>query len=342
MCELLGLSFNKPVRPQISFTGFRERGRNNPHGWGLAFYQDKAAQIFKEPLKAGGSNLAEFVQDYREISSKLFISHVRLSSVGGESYKNTHPFRRVLNGKEYIFAHNGTLRKFRTLKTGRFLPLGGTDSEHVFCHLLHCIEQRKISDWKERDFTWLNSKLKEINKYGRFNCLFSNGEFMFCYHDVKGYNGLFFVHRKPPYSDDAICLKDKDWQIQLSREKSPEETGFVIATRPLTDEDWHSFIPGSLVIFKGGKRVFGHKNFYFSEEKQVLKILRNSPHKVALKSIIRKSHAPEKLIKSTIKSLCSKEWIRQDGRDTVGWDDGEANYYTLRNFREKIDKIISG
>ena len=35
MCELLGLSFNKPVDIQISFTGFRERGRIYREGWGI-------------------------------------------------------------------------------------------------------------------------------------------------------------------------------------------------------------------------------------------------------------------------------------------------------------------
>lgn len=39
MCELLGLCFNLPVRPDIPFKGFRHRGANNPDGWGIAFRQ---------------------------------------------------------------------------------------------------------------------------------------------------------------------------------------------------------------------------------------------------------------------------------------------------------------
>ncbi|RSN77202.1 class II glutamine amidotransferase, partial [Candidatus Methanodesulfokora washburnensis] len=38
MCELLGMSFNLPVNPRISFRGFRLRGKYNRDGWGLAFY----------------------------------------------------------------------------------------------------------------------------------------------------------------------------------------------------------------------------------------------------------------------------------------------------------------
>ena len=36
MCELLGLAFNKPISPSLSFRGFRHRGERNPDGWGLA------------------------------------------------------------------------------------------------------------------------------------------------------------------------------------------------------------------------------------------------------------------------------------------------------------------
>ncbi len=39
MCELLGLSFNTPVRPNLSFKGFHIRGETNPDGWGIAFTQ---------------------------------------------------------------------------------------------------------------------------------------------------------------------------------------------------------------------------------------------------------------------------------------------------------------
>ncbi len=61
MCELLGMSFNKFVKPIISFTGFKQRGEHNPDGWGIAFYPDKSAQVFKEPITATSSPLAEFL-----------------------------------------------------------------------------------------------------------------------------------------------------------------------------------------------------------------------------------------------------------------------------------------
>ena len=96
MCELLGMSFNKPVRPSISFKGFRLRGKKNPDGWGLAYYPDKSVQVFKEHLKASESRLSEFLRKYSEIRFKLFIAYVRRMRLGEPAHRNTHPFTENL------------------------------------------------------------------------------------------------------------------------------------------------------------------------------------------------------------------------------------------------------
>jgi glutamine amidotransferase len=258
MCELLALSFNLPVAPCVSFKGFRKRGEDNPDGWGLAFYPDKSVQIFKEPLSAKESFLSEFVEKYHKIKSQIFIAHVRKASKGSVYFRNTHPFNRELNGREYVFAHNGTLLNYeKKLKLGRFRPIGETDSEYVFCHLLSCIEERKIKEWGEGDFKWLSSKLRKINEFGSFNCLLSDGKHLFAYHDMNGYNALQFLHRKPPYSE--IRLIDEDWRIDLGEEKDPRQKGYIIATRRLTNEEWKSFRYGELMVFKDGELIYSNK-----------------------------------------------------------------------------------
>jgi len=257
MCELLALCFNLPVSPRISFKGFRVRGRRNPDGWGLAFYPDNSAVVFKEPLTATESRLASFIENYELIKSKIFIGHVRLASRGELSYRNTHPFKRELFGKDYVFAHNGTLHGYRELKLGRFEPVGETDSEYLFCYLLSQIEERGIVEWKKSDFDWLAGLLAEINNYGYLNCVFSDSEYLFCYYDKDGYNGLCLLHRKPPYS--KIKLKDIDWEIDLAEEKRPQQQGYIIATRPLTNETWENFLPGELIVFKNGKIIYSNR-----------------------------------------------------------------------------------
>jgi len=346
MCELLGMSFNLPVRPNISFRGFRRRGEDNPHGWGIAFYPDKSAQVIKEPIRTTKSQLAEFIQEYEEIKSKIFIGHVRYTSVGSKSHKNTHPFHRELRGKEYVFAHNGTLDGYENFELGRFTPIGETDSEYVFCYLLHGIENIEISGWHNSGFDCLADILNEINTCGTLNCLFSDGEYLFCYHDVERYNGLYFLHRKPPYGE--IRLLDEDWWVNLAEEKRPEQTGYIVATRRLTDETWESFQPGELIVFKSGEMVYSNKRSSIKTpeanltdlEIKILDILRRSPHRLELKRICEELKYPIDNVKPEIYSLLCKGYIRQDSRDNVSWDSNSATFYTEPSKRSEIDKLI--
>lgn len=254
MCELLGLSFKRAVNPKISFKGFQKRGKNNPDGWGIAYYPDKSVQIFKEHIQINTSKFADFLKNYSFMNSKIFIAHVRRTSVGKNSHENTHPFCRELNGKEYLFAHNGTIRNLDKLNLGRFKPIGKTDSEHIFCYLLDFIQEKGIKNWNMGDIQCLEEEIREINKEGTLNCLFTDGNYLFCYHDRNGHNGLYFTQRKPPYGE--IKLEDIDWEVDLREEKNPKKTGFIIATKKLTNEGWESFSKGELIVFKTGKMIY--------------------------------------------------------------------------------------
>lgn len=250
MCQLLGLSFNQPINPFISFRGFRHRGKTNPCGWGIAFYPDRSACIIKEPLESGKSKLSQFLMDYPLVKSDIIISHVRKSTSGSVAYMNTHPFYRELNGKDYVFAHNGTLKDFNRLKSERFKPVGTTDSEHAFCYLLDSID----GIGENNNFSEVFQILSKINALGKFNCIFSDGEYMYCYFDNKGRGGLSYVHRQTPFSH--VRLVDEDYEIELESVKGPYQEGYVIATFPLTNEDWVSFDPGELIVFKKGRMEF--------------------------------------------------------------------------------------
>ena len=253
MCELLGMSFNLPVNPKISFKGFQQRGKNNPDGWGIAYYKNKKATIEKEPISALSSDFLKNEKNLENILSKIIIGHVRKKSKGKPSYNNTHPFKRNLNGKEYLFAHNGTVN-CNNFDLSVSKLIGETDSEHIFCYLLESIQKKNIISWSENEFEWLRQKFNQINKSGKLNCLMSNGEYLFCYHDIEGYNGLCFVQRKSPFQ--IIKLEDLDWKIDLKEEKTTNQIGYIIATKRLTDEKWIEFKEGELIVFKDGKMIY--------------------------------------------------------------------------------------
>lgn len=338
MCELLGLSFNERVSPKLSFRGFRNRGERNPHGWGLAYFPDRSVQVIKEPVEAGISHLSEFLKGYEAMESNLFIAHVRITSAGERAHRNTHPFQRELGGKEYVFAHNGTLHGTADLNTGRFTPVGETDSEYAFCRIMEAIRERNVNQWKKEDLEWLSRLLKDINALGNFNCIFSDGEYLFCYHDINGYNGLSYVRREAPF--DRIRLKDEDFMIDLHEEKDPSQRGYVIATHPLTDEPWVRFRRGELVVFKRGEMVY--RSGVVKIEQDILRVLRSHTHRVAVGTICEETGLSREKVVEAVHGLKDSGYIRQDSRDTVHWDHDEATYYTLSERRDEIDDMLEG
>ena len=226
----MGFSVNEEIPAQNLFAAFRSRGNANPDGWGVAFYSDKSVTVFKERKNAAKSELAKFLESYPLLKAKLFIAHVRKASVGRSVHQNTHPFVREMNGKEYVLAHNGTLKDFREkLLLGRIKPLGINDSEFLLCYLLGQIEKNKIDKWDKKSFDWLQNELKKINDFGSLNCIFSDGEYLFVYYDKNGYKSLY---------------------------SSKLKNGFVIATTPLTKEKWDKIKKGQLLVFKEGEKIF--------------------------------------------------------------------------------------
>jgi len=226
----MGFSAKENIDARPLFSTFRARGNKHPDGWGCAFYTDKSATVFKEAGNAVESKLAYFLEKYPLLNTKLFIAHIRKASVGGQAHQNTHPFLREMNGKEYVLAHNGTLKNFREkLLLGRIKPLGVNDSEFLLCYLLGQIEKKAIKKWDKKSFEWLNNELQEINNTGKLNCIFSDGKLLFAYYDKNDYNSLYHF-------------------------ESGE--GVIIATKPLTKNKWEKFKKGQLIVIKNGKILF--------------------------------------------------------------------------------------
>jgi glutamine amidotransferase len=255
MCEMMAFSFNRPLPAQHLVAALWRHGAKNPHGWGLAYYPDKAATVFKEPINAIESKLAGILAADPSLKAKLLIAHVRKTARSQLTQSNTHPFTRELDGREYVFAHNGNLKGFRdSLSVARFQPLGTTDSEFLFCHLLGKIDRQAIGKWKPQSFLWLEKELQAANKTGKMNCLFSDGTYLFAYHDANGYNGMSYLACRAPYGRVGFPSLSK--KIDLSTVYPKSAAGVVVATKPLTDENWVKFDHGRLMVWKDGVPVF--------------------------------------------------------------------------------------
>jgi len=254
MCELLGMECNVPTDIVFSFSGLATRGgKAGPHsdGWGLALYDGRLARMFLEPTPAANSPLARFVREH-PIKTLLAVAHVRQKTRGGIALANTHPFVRELWGRHFVFAHNGTVKRARALKLGRFKPIGSTDSEHAFCALLGALEH------SYRDFPKSQAEYGEavasyagkIGKDGTFNMLLGDGRQLFARCATK----LHYIIRQAPFK--RATLADEDIVVDFAEVTTPDDRVAVVATMPLTrDEVWTAGVPNTMWIFRGGKLV---------------------------------------------------------------------------------------
>ncbi|MDD3676882.1 MAG: hypothetical protein PWP11_2960 [Thauera sp.] len=254
MCQLLGMNCNVPTDICFSFAGFRARGGLTDHhrdGWGIAFFEGAGARVFLDPSPSADSPVAELVKHY-PIRSLNVIAHIRKATQGEVRLENTHPFQRELWGRYWIFAHNGNLKNFAPTLTGRFQPVGTTDSELAFCYLLDRLAQRFPQG--TRDIAKLHAELRalaiEIGSHGEFNFLLSDGDQLFAHCSSR----LCYIVRKAPFP--VAHLADEDLTVDFNEVTTPLDRVAVIATTPLTDNEcWTQIAPGNLLAFRDGEPV---------------------------------------------------------------------------------------
>ena len=255
MCELLGLCFNKEVTVQLAFSGLKAGATDNPDGWGVGWYNEYGTQVIKEARPVDRSLLARSFLEDLGARSRIFVSHIRLATAGEAGYVNTHPFYRRFDNKTWVFAHNGTIDPSQlSFPSTKFCPIGETDSELVFCSLLSWLSHRGIQLTDNNGFTLLHEKLREINRFGTLNLIFSDGKNLFVYHDSSGYLGLHYLLRQAPYK--VVKLRGQYLTINLAEVIAPDERGYIVASKPLSDEDWKRIQPGQLLIFSEGNSIF--------------------------------------------------------------------------------------
>lgn len=252
MCELLAMSANTPTDLCFSFTGLTRRGGDTgPHkdGWGVAFYEGKGVRAFHDVDASANSRLAEVVQTY-PIKSEVAICHIRQANVGDICLANTHPFMRELWGRYWVFAHNGQLSGFQP-SAGFYEPVGGTDSEALFCEILNHL--RSHCD-RNDSAAAISEHLVQLSKHfagqGVFNLLLSNGDWLFTFCTTK----MACITRRAPFG--PARLKDTDVIVDFESETTPDDIVSVIVTEPLTsDEEWDIYQPGEWRLWRKGEVI---------------------------------------------------------------------------------------
>lgn len=252
MCELLGMDCRTPTDLVFSFTGFSRRGgATGPHGdgWGLAFFEGRAARLFLDPGACARSPLADFFRR-TPIKTLQAVAHIRKKTRGHTRLANTHPFQRELWGRHWVFAHNGTLRDAETLRLGRFQPVGATDSERAFCRLLEALRGSFRDEPARPEALWelIAHEAGRIARKGTFNFVLGNGEHLYARCDTR----LCHVVRQAPFGQ--ATLADDDLSVDFSAVTTPRDRVAVVATTPLTrNETWTVGEPATLWVFRRGR-----------------------------------------------------------------------------------------
>jgi glutamine amidotransferase len=252
MCELLGMECNVPTDIVFSFTGFALRGgKTGPHadGWGLALYDGKFARSFLEPTPACTSVVADFLRG-NPIKTLLAVAHVRKKTRGRASLENTHPFKRVLWGRHWVFAHNGTLPRVKDKPLRLEEPIGDTDSEHAFCWMIEQLRAAFPGGYPRnvrRLWRMVAELGGELGAEGKFNFLLADGQHLYARCGTK----LCHIVRQAPFG--RATLRDAELAIDFSAVTGATDRVAVVATEPLTrDEAWQQGTPGSLWVFRRG------------------------------------------------------------------------------------------
>ena len=254
MCELLGMSANVPTDICFSFRGLMQRGgATGPHrdGWGIAFYEGRGCRTFHDPTSSVNSPVAQLISNY-SIKSRVVISHIRQATHGRVCLENTHPFRRELWGRDWVFAHNGKLKGIKQWPLDHYKPIGTTDSEHAFCWVLDQLRDRypKFPTRAKTLRRIIRDLTDEVATCGVFNMLLSDSRHLYAHCSTD----LAWITRRAPFGEANLI--DADLSIDFASETTPNDIVTVVATRPLTDnEAWTTCEPHSFIAFEQGVPV---------------------------------------------------------------------------------------
>lgn len=254
MCELLGLSANTPTDMRFSFRGLARRGGatgDHGDGWGLASFDPDGdgLTIYREQDPAAFSPVAAHLSDL-DLKALVSLAHIRKATQGVVAVENCHPFRRDWHGMPWVFAHNGDIRT-DIPKGTLYRPIGDTDSEAAFCWMLNQLSERFIAPVDGHTlFPVLTAYSEHLAGHGIFNCLMSNGEWLYAYCGTK----LHTITRRAPFT--TATLADDDVTVDFSAVTTVHDVVTIVSTEPLTtDEQWRRLDQGEALLLRRGEVV---------------------------------------------------------------------------------------
>lgn len=257
MCRLLGVMANKPVDLEFSLLKadipFRNFGNSNPDGWGIGWYENNEAKIYKESISAVNEE-STITTHAKEVKSNIIICHVRRKTKRGSAERNSHPFKY---DKNWLFAHNGSVDKdylYSLLKdTYKSKIIGEADSEVYFHYIMQCIEECGdiINGIKEAICKTTQAS------YSGLNFLLSNGNSLYAFRYAKNSQDYYTLYKLERTSFKRVPdeVKSKETGALLRSKMLTGEKAVLICSEKLTEEKWQEIGNGNLLIIELGLKT---------------------------------------------------------------------------------------
>ena len=212
MCDLLAISAEKPIDANPYLSEVVERRRiliEDEDGWGIAFHNGEKVILFREPQPAWQSDLFLWLRDRRFIKTRMLILHIRKATTGNVSWWNTHPFKILCTGREYVFAHKGDVsNKLDRLKLRLFKPSGDTDSERLFLYIVENFCRGNLLE----NIQELKEFSDEIAEGSRLNYVLSDGDKLVVYDGVDD-EPIYYKIEENYVVAASEKLRGKNWRI---------------------------------------------------------------------------------------------------------------------------------
>lgn len=177
MCMIYGFSGKQNYNLAKTLKEFYSRSNLHPDGWGIGRYlQKEIPYVYRAPKSA---KTDRELMSMKELLSDLCIAHIRKATVGELSVENTHPFKADIEGKTWIFAHNGTVSQTAFTGKKNSAVKGETDSERAFWHIMNTID-------REREIESIEESVKHLASHGKFNMVLIDGERLYVHTNMRG------------------------------------------------------------------------------------------------------------------------------------------------------------
>lgn len=265
MCELLALSCRHPTRLTSSLTALASHAQGtsrNRDGWGLAFYQGRDLDLYRGTEAANSSAMVRWLEAHGPLT-RLSLGYIRHATQGTVELANTGPFIRELNGRVHCFTHNGNLaRLFHDAEApaGHYQPVGATDSEVAFCHLLSGLERLSAP---LHVLPSLDARLEAVAEvagtlrhFGPANFLYADGDTLFAHADRRLQPSTGLV--TPPGLYWLACPSQSSSDLlepPHSLQADQAQHAILVSSVPLSDGDWRPLPRGSIIAVRDGELV---------------------------------------------------------------------------------------